>query len=58
MIITVNGTHQSHYMNMSVESYIESHGPSPAEMVEMGWRNRQLTAYWEPWQGAKGLSFR
>ena len=43
-----------HYLNMHVESYTESHSSRPAEVVEMGGRNRQLTVYWEPWQGMKG----
>ena len=36
---------------MYVESYTESHSSRPVEVVEMGRRNRQLTVYWEPWQG-------
>ena len=30
---------------MYVESYTESHSSRPAEVVEMGGRNRQLTVY-------------
>ena len=41
-------------MNMYVESYTESHSSRPAEVVEMGVKNRQLTIYWEQWQGMKG----
>ena len=41
-------------MNMSVGSYTEPHSSRPAEVVEMGGRNRQLTVYWELWQGMIG----
>ena len=41
-------------MNMYIESYIESRSSKPAEVVEMGGRNRQFTVYWEPWQGMIG----
>ena len=47
----------NHYVPLherDVESYTESHSSRPAEVVEMGGRNRQLTVYWEPWQGMKG----
>ena len=45
-------------MNMSLEPYTESHSSSPAEVMEMGGRNRQLTGYGKLWQGMKGQNRR
>ena len=38
-------TTKSHCMNIYVESDTESHSSRPAEVVEMGGRNRQLIVY-------------